>query len=193
MKSFIALALAASAAALPSLKGGEETIHFSGVAIRSGGDIQYAPIAANGSSFWLNKDTATYTPDIPQIPINNNRTTSTVFSFYLPGDTLSLYTTVPGGQQAYVAADGKLKFTIAHSGYTGNGSVTQGFGIAQGHLLFENTGFLAVATNETSNIPDNKGTAYQIYAASRTNLTGEGFAFRAIAADNTTVSAWQYV
>ncbi|EME43432.1 hypothetical protein DOTSEDRAFT_174276, partial [Dothistroma septosporum NZE10] len=147
---------------------------------------------ANGSALWLNKDTATYTPNIPQIPVTTNRTTSTIFSFDSPGDTLSLYTTVPGGQQVYVAADGQLQFTQAHTAYTGNGSLVEGFGIAQGHLLFENTGFLAVATNETSNVPDNKGTAYKIYAASRTNLTGEGFAFRAIEADNTTIPAWQY-
>lgn len=38
----------------------------------------------------------------------------------------------------------------------------------------------------------NTGTAYKIYAASRTNLTGEGFAFRAVEAGNNTLSVWQY-
>lgn len=168
-----------------------ESISFTGVAIRSGSDIQYAPIAANGSSFWLNKNTATYTPSVA--PVNNNRTTNTVFSFYLPGDTLALDVTVPGGQLAYVDATGALKFTIPHGGASSPDPTYNGFGIAQGHLLFENNDFIAVPTNETSNIPDGKGTAYQIYAASRTNLTGEGFAFRAVATDNYTVPAWEYI
>lgn len=171
MKPFFALALAASAVALPSLQVHDprsfasaihhltnsqtrqvaETTPFTGLAIRSGSDIQYASIAANGLSFWLNKDTATYTPE--NVPAHTNATTSTVFTQYLSSDTLSLLTSVPGGQQVYVAADGQLKFTQAHSASTGNGSFVQGFGIAQGHLLFENTGFVAVATNETSNTP----------------------------------------
>ncbi|KXT02392.1 hypothetical protein AC578_174 [Pseudocercospora eumusae] len=193
MKPAFALALAASAAAFPAAdikarQEADESISFTGVAIRSGSDIQYAPIAASGTNFWLNKDTVTYTPS--NVPVNTNATTSTVFGYYLPADTLSLDVAVPGGQQVYVSADGALKYTVAHSASTGEGSTVNGFGISEGHLLFENNDFIAVATNETSNLPDGKGTAYQIYAASRTDLAGEGFAFRAVEFEGE--NAWQY-
>ncbi|EME81441.1 uncharacterized protein MYCFIDRAFT_81493 [Pseudocercospora fijiensis CIRAD86] len=195
MKSVLALALAlaATAAAFPAAgikarQVADESLSFTGVAIRSGSDIQYAPIAASGTNFWLNKDTSTYTPD--NIPVNTNATTSTVFTSSLDADTLALDVTVPGGQQVYVSADGALKYTVAHSGSTGEGSTLQGFGIVDGHLVFEGNDFLAVATNETSNIPDGKGTAYQIFAASRTELTGQGFAVRVIGFEGE--RAWEY-
>jgi hypothetical protein len=63
--------------------------------------------------------------------------------------TLSLGVIVPGGQQVYVAPDGALSYTQAHSAYIPPGSVVDQFsktapsgGQSFGYLNFE-TGFVA--------------------------------------------------
>ena len=68
---------------------------------------------------------------------------------------------VPGGQQAYVAPDGALSYTVAHSAYIPSGSIVDQFskeaptaGSQFGHLNFE-TGFIAC--------PAGEGQGYQVF------------------------------
>ncbi|KAI5206747.1 hypothetical protein E4T39_02271 [Aureobasidium subglaciale] len=165
----------------PFEKRAAPTGAFGGVAIHSGSEIQYASVNAAGSQFWLQKDTATFCPEISGLVCPN--TTATQF---LGGDnTLSLDTTVPGGQQVYVAADGRLSFTVAHSASTGEGSSVTGFSLAQEgqHIQFNGSDFLACPVDD----------AYAVFAAAAVKDAAEdcvGFAFRV--AESTGPAAWQY-
>lgn len=76
-------------------------------------------------------------------------------------ETLALGVIVPGGQQVYVAPDGALSYTGAHSGYIPPGSIVDGFSREQpaagqqfGYLNFD-TGFVAC--------PAGDGQGYQVF------------------------------
>ncbi|TAQ89301.1 hypothetical protein B7494_g2386 [Chlorociboria aeruginascens] len=84
-----------------------------------------AGIAANGGLFWIGKDTASYCPAVDGIDCDDYPGDSTVLAG--GNDTLSLDVVVPGGQQVYVGPDGALGYTLPHSVYMPNGSVTTGF------------------------------------------------------------------
>ncbi|KAI5256283.1 hypothetical protein E4T42_01658 [Aureobasidium subglaciale] len=165
----------------PFEKRAAPTSAFAGLAIRSGSGIQYASVNAAGSQFWLQKDTATYCPEISGLVCPNTTTTQ-----FLGGEnTLALDTTVPGGQQVYVAADGRLSFTVAHSASTGEGASVTGFSIAQEgqHVQFNGDDFLACPVDD----------AYAVFAAAAVKDAAEdcvGFAFRV--AESSAPAAWQY-
>lgn len=154
---------------------------FGGVAIRSGSEIQYASVNANGTYFWLHRGSETYTPSsVDQTNQQNN-------TLFVGGNGgLSLLASVPGGQEVYVDSKSLLRFTAPHSANTGTDSKTTGFSITDGHLQFEGNDFLAC------NLGEAYGNAYEIYAASGSN-TGdacEDFAFRLV--DSTGPAAWEY-
>jgi hypothetical protein len=111
---------------------------FSGVAITSAPEIQYMPINANGTNFWLNRTSLTYTP--PSVPTFNEQN-NTLFT--RGDDVLALNVAVPGGQEVYVDNKGRLRFTTPHNSDKVIGSKTTGFSFSQGHLLFENRDFWA--------------------------------------------------
>tara|TARA_R110002003_G_scaffold63_7_gene5852 strand:+ start:13686 stop:14000 length:315 start_codon:yes stop_codon:yes gene_type:complete len=76
--------------------------------------------------------------------------------------TLSLGVIVPGGQQVYVAPDGALSYTQAHSAYIPTGSIVDGFsreypaaGQQFGYLNFD-TGFVACPAS-------GEGNGYQVF------------------------------
>ncbi|KAL8855877.1 MAG: hypothetical protein Q9178_007497 [Gyalolechia marmorata] len=100
-----------------------EPIQFELIAARSTTPIHLQAINANGQAFYIGKETATFCPLVPesQCPPGN----LTVFSTF--DGTASLNTAVPGGQQIFVAPNGKLSYTQAHSGYIPPGSALKTF------------------------------------------------------------------
>lgn len=124
------LPLLASANPLP-LESRQSTLQpFSLIAARSGSPIHLSSINANGESFWIGKNTASYCPSaqVPDCPAG-------IYTELLAGDGgASMYTEVPGGQTVYVLPTGALAFTLAHAGgqvSTNNGTAT-GFTLTPG-------------------------------------------------------------
>ncbi|KAF2224856.1 hypothetical protein BDZ85DRAFT_233051 [Elsinoe ampelina] len=155
---------------------------FLGIAIRSASPIQYAPINATSLAISLLRPTTTYCPSIPNLPCPSNP--STLFVGPSSSGTLSLKTSVPGGQQVYIAADGRARFTQAHSADTNGGAVT-GFGVAGGALQWRGNDWLACPEGEEG---------YAVYAAQGWNRTDAGclgFRFRVEDAGSAE-GAWQY-
>ncbi|TKX23242.1 hypothetical protein C1H76_4309 [Elsinoe australis] len=153
---------------------------FGGISIRSGSPIQYATVNASGLALWLNKPTSAYCPSVEGIPCPENPATL----FVGGNDTLFMDTSVPGGQQVYIASDGRAKYTQAHSANTGTGSSVTGFSFAQGALLFKGNDWIACPQDG----------AYAVYAAAASNQTDAGclgFRFRAEEAGSAE-GAWQY-
>ncbi|KAI0397695.1 hypothetical protein F5Y17DRAFT_454849 [Xylariaceae sp. FL0594] len=86
------------------------------------------PINASGLKFYINRPTATYCPEgISGLDCSFYNGTQTVFAIGEGLSGMSLSVTVPGGQQVYVAPDGSLSYTIAHSAYIPPGSVVVDF------------------------------------------------------------------
>lgn len=155
---------------------------FGGLSIDSGSPIQYGSINANGTNFYIGRSTATDCPTISGLTCSNQ--TNTLFTG--GNTTLYLHTEVPGGQEVYVDSTGALRYTVPHSAYTGVGSVSTGFSIADEglHLKFQNSDFLACPLADG---------AYEIYAAAKnTNSTCLGFEFR-IADAPGAAPAWEYL
>lgn len=195
MKSLIAVSLAAAVAALPApqvTRATTEPTEFGGIALRSASPIHFGSINANGLSFWINKNTSTYTPE-NTIPAPENPLT--VFTHNNQTATLALKTTVPGGQLVYVDAsdvgNGELKFTQAHSANTGTDGISTGFSVSEGVLRFEDNDFYACPLGAEN------GNAYGIYAVSRVEGSNAGasclgFIFRTQGLGNETEAVWQY-
>ncbi|RHZ53961.1 uncharacterized protein CDV56_102723 [Aspergillus thermomutatus] len=77
------------------------------------------PLNANGGAFWTGKPTAAYCPDsVPKCPAVN------ATSFVAQEGKLYLNTAVPGGQQVYISPQGELTYTVPHSAYIPEGSLT---------------------------------------------------------------------
>ncbi|KAL8731494.1 MAG: hypothetical protein Q9166_003340 [cf. Caloplaca sp. 2 TL-2023] len=104
------------------------SVQFVVIAARSNSPFHLQSVNANGQAFWIGKDTATYCPLEPHLtcPPGNE----TVFS--VGGRTASLDTAVPGGQQIFVAPNGKLSYTQAHSPNIPPGSAVQTFSASVG-------------------------------------------------------------
>ncbi|OTA59230.1 hypothetical protein K449DRAFT_112216 [Hypoxylon sp. EC38] len=83
-------------------------------------------INASGGKFFVHRNTSAYCPSgIDGLDCSAYPGSKTVF---IGGnDTLSLDVAVPGGQQVYVAADGSLSYTTAHSAALPEGAIATGF------------------------------------------------------------------
>ena len=66
---------------------------------------------------------------------------------------------VPGGQQIYVAINGAVSFTQAHSNLAPPGSYFTGFAVKDGYLQFQEVDFLSCP-------PADGTSAYQLFAKS---------------------------
>lgn len=171
--------LTTMAAVLPATA--TSTGEFSGLAVRSGSPIHLSAINANGYNFWLGKPTSTYCP--PEVSPNCPSGNSTLFSS--GNSSLGLSVEVPGGQLAYVAADGAFGYTVPH-GESAMGNISyDGFGYADNglHLQYKGQDWLAVPV----------GNAYKVYAAAvdKAPKNGTGFAFRVQGVPAGT-GAWEY-
>lgn len=133
------------------------------MAIHSASPIHYLMMEARGTNIYLGGEPATYCPDtVTQqggtCPAGN----MTVFS----GDC-GLSVEVPGGQQLYVAPDGSLDYSVAHTAVTDPAFVTCPFNFtATPDSVFNGTitttaygatGFMACPTNSSD-------LAWQVFA-----------------------------
>ncbi|KAI1292388.1 hypothetical protein F5Y03DRAFT_375970 [Xylaria venustula] len=85
-------------------------------------------INASGGKFYVNRDTSTYCPTgVSGLDCTHFTGTDTTFGIGADSTTMSLDVTVPGGQQVYLAPDGSLSYTQAHSAYIPPGSIVTGF------------------------------------------------------------------
>jgi hypothetical protein len=148
----------ATASSTPEVDNG----YFGVISSRSASPIHLLSLTARGGKFYLGGGApSSYCPTESVGAENCPAGNTTVLA---GGDsTLSLGVVVPGGQQVYVAADGSLSYTGAHSAYIPEGSVIDGFsreepegGADFGHLNFEG-GFVACSAGE--------GQGYQVYGA----------------------------
>jgi hypothetical protein len=155
---------------------------------RSASPVHLLPLTARGQKFYLGgPGPSSYCP-VEQVGSACPNGTSTVFA---GGDTtLSLGVVVPGGQQVYVAADGALGYTQAHSAYVPAGAIREGFSLVApganglGQLEFD-TGFVAC--------PAGEGQGYQVFG----QVQGATFGSECLGFDALTVAAsgpgaWQY-
>lgn len=135
--------------------------YFGVISSRSASPIHLQPLTARGGKFYLGAGPpSSYCPAETIGAANCPPGNTTVFA---GGDkTLSLGVVVPGGQQVYVAADGALSYTTAHSAYIPAGSIVDQFsktapsnGNSFGYLNFE-TGFVACPVGGA-------GAGYQVY------------------------------
>ncbi|KAI0542733.1 hypothetical protein GGR58DRAFT_496839 [Xylaria digitata] len=85
-------------------------------------------INASGGKFYVNRNTSTYCPDgVSGLDCSAYSGTGTTFVIGNGTTTMSLDVSVPGGQQVYVAPDGSLSYTQAHSAAMPPGSLVTGF------------------------------------------------------------------
>lgn len=134
-----------------------DTAYFTVISSRSASPIHLLPLTARGGKFYLGGTPSSYCPE--SVGAGCPKGDSTTF---VGGDkTLSLGVVVPGGQSVYVAKDGSLSYTIAHSGVVPEGSIADQFsktapteGNVVGYLNFE-TGFVAC--------PSATDSSYQVF------------------------------
>ncbi|KAI1102223.1 hypothetical protein F4804DRAFT_275799 [Jackrogersella minutella] len=92
-----------------------DDVFFSGTAIN-----------ASGGKFFINRNTTAACPDdVENLDCSTYPGSKTVFTG--GNDTIFLDVGVPGGQQVYVAEDGSLSYTVAHSADLPDGAVATGF------------------------------------------------------------------
>ncbi|KAG9835899.1 hypothetical protein KCU98_g13039, partial [Aureobasidium melanogenum] len=178
---FTTLAAALPAFAVPHARSTGDS--FGGLAIHSGSPVHLSAINANGNSFWLNKETSSYCPNITVTSCPEGK-----YTYFEGGNnTLSLNVEVPGGQRVYVAQDGSLGYTIPHGSVSGSQNVSYtGFNLRDSgiHLQYKGADWIAVPI----------GSAYKVYAAAAENApqNGTSFAFR-VGSVNATFGAWEYL
>lgn len=172
------------------------TAAYGVISVRSGSPIQYLSMNAAGENFTLGGTTATFCPD--SVGTACPPGTDTVFL-----GLGALDTEVPGGQLVYVAPDGHLGFTQAHSASYPTGAVlspftyTKNVGDTYGDLstnAFGATGFMGCPTVDGSGL-------YQVFAAFAGAVVPNGdistcLGFDALTVDyslNPAPAAWQYI
>jgi len=164
--------------------------YFGVVSARSASPIHLQSLTARGGKFYLGGGPpSSYCPAETIGAENCPPGNSTVLAG--GAGTLSLGVVVPGGQQVYVAPDGALSYTVAHSAYIPEGSDIDGFsrtaptnGNAFGYLNFE-TGFVAC--------PAAEGEGYQVYGQITTGTFGDDcLGFSALTVATEKPGAWQY-
>ncbi|KAM3077529.1 hypothetical protein ACMFMG_006867 [Clarireedia jacksonii] len=187
-KAVIATLLASTAAATP-IAARDASNAFGLIAIRSGSDLQYKTINANGGRLWIGKETASYCPE-EQVGAACPAGNVTTFVAQ-PNQLVGLNDVVPGGQQLYIGTDNSVSYTIAHSADTFGGKA-QGWQYTAapvglvGSLTFDGYTFFACASPEGPGI-------YSIDATSTGEATGNCTSI-ALGAPvyNGPATAWQY-
>lgn len=95
---------------------------------------------------------------------------------------------VPGGQQIYIAPNGAVAYTQAHSGVTPPGSQFSGFSVNDGKLTFAGEGFLACPSADNSS-------AHQLYVQyGQLQVSPECYVVELVTASGNEpgFAAWQY-
>lgn len=163
--------------------------YFTVISARSASPVHLQPLTARGGKFYLGGGPPSSYCPVEQVGSACPPGNTTVLA---GGDkTLSLGVIVPGGQQVYVAPDGALSYTVAHSAYIPTGSVVDEFsreapsgGNIFGYLNFE-TGFVAC--------PAGEGNGYQVFGqVDGATFAPECLGFNALAVATDAPGAWQY-
>lgn len=94
---------------------------------------------------------------------------------------------VPGGQQIYVAPNGAVGYTQAHSGVAPPGSQFEGFAVENGELSFATSGFYACVSADNSTYP-------QLYASALMSNFDNCYSIKLATATGNEpgFAAWQY-
>ena len=129
--------------------------YFGVISARSASPIHLQELTARGGKFYLGGGPpSSYCP--PQV---GDACPSGNYTVLAGGqETLSLGVVVPGGQQVYVAPDGTVSYTTAHSAYKPDGSIVDGWSKTEG----ENFGFLTFKDGLIA-CPAGEGQGYQVY------------------------------
>ncbi|KAF1916385.1 hypothetical protein BDU57DRAFT_529460 [Ampelomyces quisqualis] len=164
--------------------------YFTVISARSASPVHLQPLTARGGKFYLGGGPpSSYCPaaQVGAACPSGNTTT-------LAGGegTLSLGVIVPGGQQVYVAPDGALSYTVAHSASVPEGSIRDQFSVEEpsgtnsfGYLNFE-TGFVACPGTGAD-------TGYQVFGQVDGATFGpECLGFNALTSQVDGPDAWQY-
>ncbi|CAO2654418.1 Nn.00g111510.m01.CDS01 [Neocucurbitaria sp. VM-36] len=193
--ALLTTALAQSSCAAPPAPSSSATptpsgpSYFGVMSARSASPIHLLQLTARGGKFYLGgPGPSSYCP-VEQVGDACPPGNSTVLA---GGDkTLALGVVVPGGQQVYVAPDGSLSYTVAHSAYIPTGSIIDQFSVeapadgqAFGYLHFE-TGFVAC--------PAGEGQGYKVFGQVQGGTYGpECLGFSALTVATDEPGAWQY-
>jgi len=185
-KAFVATLLAGTAAATPIAE--RSTGAFGLVALKTGSDLQFASIVANGGQLWIGKETASYCPESVGAACPAGNETSFAAG---ANANVGMNVIVPGGQQLYISTDYAVSYTTAHSADT-HGGKAQGWVYTAapegrvGSLTFPDYGFLACASPEGPGI-------YSIAATPGGTGTGNctSISLGAVTYDGAP-TAWQY-
>ncbi|KAI4113551.1 MAG: hypothetical protein LQ345_005495 [Seirophora villosa] len=179
--SFLFALRALSSPITPREDSSSPRVTFGIIAARSASPVHLRSVNANGGAFWIGKETASYCPltDQSQCPPGNSTVLAAggggasmvcvaVIPFKCLADAWDQNVVVPGGQQVYVAPNGALRFTTAHSAYVPAGSAIDGFNATVGEIngslgrfTFNGLGadgFLACPVNADGTEP------YQVFA-----------------------------
>jgi hypothetical protein len=188
--SLLAAAAAAPTAIQPVARQAESSPYFGVIAQRSASPIHFQPMNARGGRFYLGgKGPSSYCPE--EVVGPENCPAGNVTTFAGGNQTLSLGVVVPGGQQVYVAPDGALSYTQAHSAYIPPGSTVTGFSRTKapnsdafGYLNWEK-GFIAC--------PGAAEDGWQVYGnIANGTFSNDCLGFSAIASPGNAPGAWQY-
>jgi len=127
--------ISAILAVIPATLAQDAPTLFRLVTVSSCADLNMKSVNASNLQWWVNKDTASYCPDVvqPNCPAGNDTSVAG------GNETLSMNVEVPGGQLVYVTPTGIIKYTQAHSaaldppdstttGWHLQAPVTRGFG-----------------------------------------------------------------
>ncbi|KAF3032133.1 hypothetical protein E8E12_003358 [Didymella heteroderae] len=165
--------------------------YFGVIAARSASPIHLTTLTARNGKFYLGAGApTTYCPAESIGAANCPPGNSTVFA---GGEsTLSLGVVVPGGQQVYVAPDGALSYTTAHSAFIPTGSIVDQFsktapanGNSFGYLNFE-TGFVACPVGAAD-------AGYQVFGQTDSfKASSDCLGFSALTSSVDEPGAWQY-
>ncbi|KAI0192776.1 hypothetical protein F4808DRAFT_442742 [Astrocystis sublimbata] len=161
MKSVLSLIALPAVALAASIPRQENTGSFSASVVE---DISPAgtTINASGGKFYISETASTYCPEGTEgLDCADYAGTGTTFAVS-GATTLSLDVTVPGGQQVYVAPDGALSYTQAHSAAIPADSVLIGFSrLENGNLKSEGRQFFLCSVEEE----EAEAVNYQIYVS----------------------------
>ncbi|KAI3340904.1 hypothetical protein F4824DRAFT_449926 [Ustulina deusta] len=133
MKSVLTLISCPVAVLAASISRGVQAVPagpFTAGAWRTNDEVFFVgnAINASGGKFYINRNTSTYCPDgVSGLDCSLYSGSQTIFAIGNGTTTMSLDVTVPGGQQIYIAPDGSLSYTQAHSAYIPAGSTITGF------------------------------------------------------------------
>ena len=169
---------------------------FTMIAARSASPVHLRPIDFFEEGWYIGEPTQTFcpSPTVDCSGFNNNTSVMLVAEAGKP-TTAAPDVVVPGGQTMYVAANGAVMYTIAHSGAIPVGAFTTGFvytpptaGQSFGDVSFNAggaTGFIACPV-------DGKPDVYQVFADVTGKNTTGCLGFDALATPYTGSPAWQY-